>query len=184
MHAGNGFCNAQHATVVKAQRVIIRFSAKRVRHAHRLARARAERRRDLGPLEMVVHHVLRRAAVEFDFARMRDERHATAVLREIKRFKVALHTCARIKRGGDIFGLRAHALLHRFKQLVVHQTRSKQRAEKHRQKDKRTHIEQYAALHILYPMPRTVVITSPYRPSFWRSVRTCTSTVRVSMSAL
>jgi len=37
-------------------------------------------------------------------------------------------------------------------------------------------------LSILYPTPRIVSIQSPASPSFWRRVRICTSTVRLSPS--
>mgnify|MGYP007027541415 CR=1 FL=1 len=51
-----------------------------------------------------------------------------------------------------------------------------------RQKDAAENTLCHGCASILYPTPRTVPISAPASPSFCRSVRMCTSTVRVSPS--
>ena len=69
-------------------------------------------------------------------------------------------------------------------EIVVHTPEDYDKAcnehRSHRENNRSEDFFLHALASKRYPTPRTVLIISPHCPSFWRSVRMCISTVRVS----
>ena len=174
--------NAQHRAILKAGGEIDAPFIKRGGIARALAGAVCKRFPDLFAVGMVFHGGSFGIAVVKHGAVRSHPGDAVCAVKPVEIRGAALR-----KPLGDVGGFALQLRLDLLAQVLIKHAEDQDEAgeqhcrgnEKDRAKDTRCHA---SSPPILYPMPRTVWISAPQGPSFCRSVRTCTSTVRLSPS--
>ena len=177
-----GLRRAQDAPVRQAYGIIDRLFRERVARALAFAVAVLQRFAELLALGVVLHIPGLGVGVVYDRAVGRYPGEADIIVVQ----SVEVVQPAELHAVGCKLRLHAQLLGLMGGEIVVQRAYDKgepgQKDHQARQKDAAENTLCHGLASIRYPTPRTVPIIAPHSPSFWRRVRMCTSTVRVSPS--